>query len=114
LRFHDFTRATRSHTLARPTAQTQTFLDVTRSLLAGSWPAIVAKGLTLVGVTVANLDEDDAIQLALPLAPPFGSGGADHLDAALDQVRQRYGSAAVTRAVLLGRDMGWSVPLLPD
>ena len=37
----------------------------------------------------------------------------DALDAALDEVRLRFGSAAVTRAVLLGRDRA-SVPLLPD
>ena len=40
------------------------------------------------------------------------SGGA--LDAALDEVRRRFGTAAITRAVLLGRDQGWSPPLLPD
>ena len=36
------------------------------------------------------------------------------LDAALDELRERYGSSAITRAVLLGRDQGLSVPLLPD
>jgi DNA polymerase-4 len=40
------------------------------------------------------------------------SGNA--LDAALDEIRRRYGSSAVTRAVLLGRDSGLVVPLLPD
>jgi len=29
-------------------------------------------------------------------------------------VRDRYGPNALTRAVLLGRDLGLSVPLLPD
>jgi DNA polymerase-4 len=29
-------------------------------------------------------------------------------------VRDRFGSKAITRAVLLGRDPGLSVPLLPD
>ncbi len=33
--------------------------------------------------------------------------------AALDEVRERYGSRAVTRAVLLGQERE-SVPLLPD
>jgi DNA polymerase IV len=36
------------------------------------------------------------------------------LDATLDDVRERFGSGAITRAVLLGRDQGLSVPLLPD
>ncbi|MGZ8565545.1 MAG: DNA polymerase IV, partial [Actinomycetota bacterium] len=36
------------------------------------------------------------------------------IDAPLDEVRDRFGSKAITRAVLLGRDHGMSVPLLPD
>jgi DNA polymerase IV len=32
----------------------------------------------------------------------------------LDDIRERFGSDAITRAVLLGRDHGPSVPLLPD
>ena len=36
------------------------------------------------------------------------------LDAALDSVRDRFGTTAITRAVLLGRDQGLAVPLLPD
>ena len=73
-------------------------------------PMIERRGLTLVGVAVANLDDDGAVQLALPF--DRHSGGA--LDAALDEVRDRFGSSAVTRAVLLGRDQGFAVPLLPD
>jgi DNA polymerase-4 len=108
LRFDDSTRATRSHTLLRPTAQTETILAAARSLLHGAAPLIAAQGITLVGITVANLDNEGALQLPLP----FDALGA--LDAALDEVRERYGSTAVTRAVLLGRDPGLTVPLLPD
>ena len=32
----------------------------------------------------------------------------------VDAVRDRFGAGAITRAVLLGRDQGMSVPLLPD
>ena len=39
---------------------------------------------------------------------------SDALDAALDEVRRRFGSAAIVRAVLLGRRQGLTVPLLPD
>ena len=39
---------------------------------------------------------------------------AEALDAVVDSVRDRYGTGAITRAVLLGRDEGISVPLLPD
>jgi DNA polymerase IV len=109
-RFDDFSRATRSHTLAWPTAETPTILATARELLTLGLPMIDRQGLTLIGVAVANLDDDDAIQLALPLDRQ--RGGA--LDNAVDHVRERFGSAAVTRAVLLGQDQGLSVPLLPD
>jgi DNA polymerase IV len=110
LRFADFSRATRSHTLFRPTAQTAPILTTARELLTTAAPMIERQGLTLVGISVGNLDDGSAVQLALPLDRL--RGGA--LDAALDDVRDRFGSAAVTRAVLLGRDQGLSVPMLPD
>jgi DNA polymerase IV len=110
LRFDDYTRATRSHTLPEATANTHTILTTARGLLATALPLIERQGLTLVGVTVANLDDDRAVQLALP----FDRHSPDALDAALDEVRDRFGSTAVTRAVLLGRDQGMTVPMLPD
>jgi DNA polymerase IV len=110
LRFVDFTRATRSHTLPQATTETQAILDVARGLLASATPMIEAQGLTLVGLALTGLEDDGAIQLALPFERRHDAA----LDAALDQVRDRYGSAAVTRAVLLGRDPGISMPLLPD
>jgi DNA polymerase-4 len=73
-------------------------------------PMIERQGLTLIGLAVGNLDDDGAVQLVLPFdRDPNGA-----LDAALDDVRDRFGSASVTRAVLLGRDPGLSVPMLPD
>jgi DNA polymerase-4 len=110
LRFDDFSMATRSHTLPLATAHTETILATVRGLLAAGMPMIERQGLTLVGVAVANLDDDGATQLRLP----FDRQSSDALDAALDEVRNRFGSAAITRAVLLGRDQGPSVPLLPD
>lgn len=110
LRFDDFSRATRSRTLLLPTAHTATVLAVERELLAAAWPMIERQGLTLVGVSVGNLDDRDTAQPPLP----FDRQAGDELDAALDAVRDRFGSAAVTRAALLGRDPGLSVPMLPD
>jgi DNA polymerase-4 len=110
LRFDDFTRATRSHTLAQATAGTPAILDAARGLLAASGPMIGSRGLTLIGVTLANLHDDGVVQLPLP----FGRAADGTLDGAVDDVRDRFGSAAITRAVLLGRDEGVSVPLLPD
>ena len=110
LRFDDFSRASRSHTLSRPTADTRTILEAVRALVVAASPLIERRGLTLVGVAVGNLDDDDAVQLALPL--DRRSGGA--LDAAIDDVRDRFGTGAVTRAVLLGRNQPPPAPLLPD
>jgi DNA polymerase-4 len=110
LRFDDFSRVTRSHTLARATSQTRPILATAQALLAGAMPTIERRGCTLVGVAVGNLDNQNVIQLALPF--DRCSGGA--LDAALDDVRERFGTSAVTRAVLLGRDQGMTVPMLPD
>ena len=110
LRFDDFSRATRANTLSEATAQTQTILATARKLLAAAWPMIERRGITLVGVALGNLEDDSAIQLALPLE--------DHraiaLDVALDSLRDRYGPDVVTRAVLLGRASDPSMPLLPD
>jgi DNA polymerase-4 len=110
LRFDDFSRATRSHTLPEATAQTQPILTTARTLLAAAMPMIEREGLTLVGIALANLADDDAV----PLVLPFDSYGPGTLDTALDNVRERFGSAAITRAVLLGRDLSPPVPILPD
>jgi DNA polymerase-4 len=110
LRFDDFSRATRSHTLPEATAQTQPILTTARALLAAALPMIEQQGLTLIGIALANLADDDAV----PLVLPFDSYGPGALDTALDNVRERFGSSAITRAVLLGRDLGQSVPILPD
>jgi DNA polymerase-4 len=110
LRFDDFSRATRSHTLPHATANTETILAAARSLLAITVPMIERGGITLVGIAVSSLDDGRSHQLMLPLD---GHGG-DALDAALDEVRGRFGSTAIVRAVLLGRSQGLTVPLLPD
>ena len=85
-------------------------LTTVRWLFVGALPLIQQQGLTLVGIAVANLEDDRALQLPLPF--DLRCGGA--LDAALDEIRGRFGSTAITRAVLLGRDTGLVVPLLPD
>jgi DNA polymerase-4 len=110
LRFGDYTRATRSLTLRHPTARTPTVLAAARSLLAAAQPLIARRGLTLIGLTIANLDDDLPLQLCLPL--DVADSGL--LDAALDEIRNRYGAAAVTRGVLVGRRPELTMPLLPD
>jgi DNA polymerase-4 len=110
LRFDDFSRATRSHTLPYATANTGAILTTARGLLTVSAPLIRQRGITLVGVAVGNLADCSSVQLALP----FDRRGSEALDAALDEVWGRFGSTALTRAVLLGRSRGVEMPLLPD
>ena len=110
LRFGDFSRATRSHTLDHATAHTATILAAARSLLELAMPLVYQHGLTLVGLAVSNLDDDDAVQLTLP----FHRASSGSLDQAIDDVRERFGTDAVTRAVLLGRSGGLEMPMLPD
>lgn len=100
LRFGDFTRATRSHTIPEASAHTDTVQRVALTLLDEAWPLIEGRGITLVGVALTNLHDDSAVQMALP----FEARDDPALDSSLDAVRERFGSAAVTRAAMVGRD----------
>ncbi|MBZ5734706.1 DNA polymerase IV [Nocardioides sp. TRM66260-LWL] len=111
LRFGDFGTATRSATLPRSTAITATWIDTARDLLRAAWPMVVERGCTLLGVSVSGLDDGSAEQLELDL---FGHDEQQRLDATLDAVRDRFGSAAVGRAALVGRRIGFEAPQLPD
>jgi DNA polymerase-4 len=110
LRFGDYSRATRSHTLRHPTAQTRVVLEAARSLLTLAQPLIERRGLTLIGLTIANLENDLPLQLCLP----YDADNTELLDAALDEIRTRYGPTAITRGLLLGRRAAPDMPLLPD
>jgi DNA polymerase IV len=110
LRFDDFARATRSRTLWQPTASTQVVLRIVRALLGAAMPTIEARGLTLLGITVSNLDNGGgAIQLELPLDGPDRVA----LDHALDELRRRFGPKAVTRATLVGSSDRLAPSLMP-
>ena len=65
LRFGDYTRATRSTTLAHPTSDAAAIAAAARELLDAAMPVVERRGATLVGITVTNLDADSANQLAL-------------------------------------------------
>jgi DNA polymerase-4 len=111
LRFNDFGRATRSHTLPWATSSTQALLGTARQLVTAAAPLIAERGLTLVGFAVSEIDRDGAEQLMLPLTTGAEPGV---IDAAVDSVRRRYGRSALTRGVLVGRDVGVEMPHLPD
>jgi DNA polymerase IV len=108
MRFEDFSRATRSYTLREATDQTPAILYAATGLLRASRPMIERRGLTLLGIALTNLSDAGAVQLVLPF------DRARDLDTVVDRVRDRFGSGAITRGVLVGRDPGVWVPLLPD
>jgi DNA polymerase-4 len=110
LRFGDFAKATRSHTLRVPTDRTSVVLAVARGLLAAAQPEITERGITLIGISLSQLGRPDSFQPELPIDWNDGA----RLDTVLDAVRDRFGSASVARAAQLGHDPGWSTPLLPE
>ncbi|WP_342660419.1 DNA polymerase IV [Rhodococcus ruber] len=122
LRFADYSRATRSHTLRAPTARTDVVLGAARELLGLAQPLVSDRGLTLIGVAVSNLDSAGTEQLELPFDEPARDGAAaghpaldrHALDAVLDDVHGRFGTRALTSASVLGRRPHPAVPLLPE
>ncbi|PVE94631.1 DNA polymerase IV [Microbacterium sp. TPD7012] len=113
LRFGDFAKATRSRSLGAPTDRTNRLLTVARMLLAAAQSEIAERGITLIGVSLSQLDRADRVQPELPL-DELGFSDGERLDTVLDAVRDRYGATSVARAAQLGRDPGWSAPLLPE
>jgi DNA polymerase-4 len=109
-RFDDFTRATRSHTLADATAGTAAVHATAHAILDAAWPFVEAKGITLLGLAVGNLSDLDAVQLALP----FHRSESERLDTVVDAIRDRFGKAALHRATTLRGDSGIELPMLPD
>jgi DNA polymerase IV len=107
LRFADFKRATRSHTLGEPTDRTETVLAAARALLSAAAPLIEHRGITLVGVALTNVKDAGPAQLPLDDRTAL-------LDSTLDELRERYGTEVITRAVLLDRDENPRLPMLPD
>ncbi len=110
LRFGDYAKATRSHTVRSPTERTGVILMVARALLVAAQPEIEERGITLIGVSLTQLGRADSVQPELPIDWDDG----DRLDTVLDAVRGRFGAASVARAAQLGRDPGWSTPVLPE
>ena len=60
-----------------------------------------------MGVALSNLEDSGPGQLVL-------DDRTATLDSTLDELRERFGTDAITRAVLLDREEGPRMPLLPD
>lgn len=115
LRFGDYAKATRSRTLAAPTDRTEVLLGVAQGLLAGAEREISTRGVTLIGISFAQLGRENSVQPQLPIDWNDGQGiDGERLDTALDAVRDKFGDKSVTRAALMGRDPGLAAPRLPE
>ncbi|MEF2976792.1 DNA polymerase IV [Subtercola sp. YIM 133946] len=110
LRYGDFAKATRSRTLRTASDRTAVLLAVARELLASAQPQVTRRGITLIGISLSQLARADSITPELPI----DWNDEARLDTVLDAVRDRFGAASVSRATQLGRDPGWSSPLLPE
>jgi DNA polymerase-4 len=110
VRYGDYTTATRSRTLGNPTDRTEVLLGIAHTLLTSVAPQISERGVTLIGVSLGSLVRAGEVQPELPLDWHDGK----RIDSALDAVRDRFGPNAITRAALIGRAPGLSVPRLPE
>jgi len=110
LRFDDLTRATRSHSLPDATSATALIHATAAGVLDAAWPLVEQRGISLLGVSVSNLADRDAVQLVLP----FERCEAEQLDSVLDAVHERFGRTSIQRATTLRGDPGIQLPMLPD
>lgn len=90
IRFHDFQTITRSHTLP---GAIDTGHDVGRAAVALLEQIDPSAGVRLFGVSVSNLLDGAGVQLAFDESGPTGDW--QRATAAVDEVRRRFGDAAV-------------------
>ena len=109
LRFPGPRLLTRSETLEAPIAGTAAIETVASRLLRSAMDDSTEPA-TLVGIAVSGLIDDASIQMELGLeegeVERAGSQAADTgaaVDRQVDEIRRKFGNAAVTRAGLLGR-----------
>ncbi len=67
LGFGDFSKATRSRSLRAPTDRTAVLLALARTLLAAAHAEITDRGITLIGISLSQLDHTDRVQPELPI-----------------------------------------------
>lgn len=108
-RHDDMSRATRSHTLEQATHDTDVILEAARGLLEARWPDLEDTGITLLGMALSNLDDANAVQLGLP----FTERSSPDRDRVVDDVRQKFGNGAITRAGIVGH-RHFEMPMLAD
>ena len=99
LKYHDHTLKTRQLRLPEPVADTDSIYDAARSLLPRFPPT--ARGVRLTGVSVSELHEGPA---APALFPDERRAKRERIEALTGELRERFGSAGVTRGTLVDVD----------
>lgn len=100
-RTSDFLTTTRSTTFRAPTQRGSVLYQTALELLE----KIPERGkkVRLLGITVSNLVSLEAPWLQLRLFDPLGLDKAERVESATDQIKERFGEEAITRAALLPR-----------
>ncbi len=98
LRYSNFETITRARTLAEPTNLTDLLASVALQLFTENGQQL-ARGIRLLGMGVSHLSTNAARQLTL--FDHEESARSSRLDSTRDQIRDRFGSSALTRAANL-------------
>ncbi|MFT4048211.1 MAG: DNA polymerase IV [Solirubrobacterales bacterium] len=108
IRFGDFSRITRSQTLPAASTSTSEFLSALNGLLAEEMDQVHELGVTLIGISLANLEDGAQLELG------FEGPGHTELDAMVDAVNEKFGKGAIQRGAVVGRDTGFAAPQIED
>src|SRR5690606_1386219 len=101
VRYGDFRSLTRSSTVAEATDSAHEIASVARRLFAELDPS---PGIRLLGVGVSQLGAVATRQLSFDHLAPGGGPARARAEAAVDEVRARFGPRALGPASLIGPD----------
>ena len=100
-RFRDFQAITRATTMGTATASSAVLYRTARDLTTGVLEEFPDRGLSLLGISMSHLVPASPLQLELPLFDDDFIGGSPRelelqaLDAAVDDLRERFGKGTV-------------------
>ena len=100
VRYNDFDTITRSQSLPEPTNSTDVLWQVASGLLDSRLPNR-RLCVRLIGIGVSNIDDSDHKQQLM--FDEEGGGRSEKLDEVTDQIKDRFGTDAIRRAIASGR-----------
>lgn len=102
LRWSDFTTLTRQITLEQPIDGDDTIYAVALRIFEANW--IPGRAVRLIGVGVSGFDDEPPHQLGLWDAPQPADAASKKLQAALDQLKGKFGEDVIKRGRSLKHD----------